>query len=163
VNIKELSDEEAFIVQLTENLQRKDLSEEEKSRALGELARRTGWNAQQIADKLKMSYRWVLMYLPDEFKNIDKVEAGKAGGEATAEEYRKSQESAANLAPKSEDLGQPTESALERGIENEVLAPPKTPEPEPIDVAVFTCTICNEEYRVSHVKPGVHELELVKK
>jgi len=68
VLIKTLSDEQAFILQLTENLQRRDLTEEEKSRGLGELARRTKWNAQQIADKLKMSYQWVMKYLPDEFK-----------------------------------------------------------------------------------------------
>jgi ParB/RepB/Spo0J family partition protein len=173
--IRALSDDDAFVIQLTENLQRKDLSEEEKSRALGELARRTGWNAQQIADKLKMSYRWVLTYLPAEFKDKDKIEAGKAGGEATAQEYRESQQSAASLAPKSEDIRQeptptpeheePTEEPPipEEGVgfEPPTLAGP--PEPEPIDVAEFTCKICDEVYRISHVKPGVHELELMKR
>lgn len=73
VIIKTLTDEEAFILQLTENLQRKDLTEEEKTRGLKELARRTKWSPQQIADKLKMSYTWVMKYLPDEFKekNLD--------------------------------------------------------------------------------------------
>jgi ParB family chromosome partitioning protein len=85
VTIRFLSDEEAFTLQLTENLQRKDLSEEEKTRALGELAKRTGWNAQQIADKLKMSYTWVVKYLPEEFKDREMAELGKRGGEAKAE------------------------------------------------------------------------------
>jgi ParB-like chromosome segregation protein Spo0J len=85
VTIRFLSDEEAFTLQLTENLQRKDLSEEEKTRALGELAKRTGWNAQQIADKLKMSYTWVVKYLPEEFKDGEMAELGKRGGEAKAE------------------------------------------------------------------------------
>jgi len=57
--LKELTDEEALVIQFTENLHRKDWTEEEKTRALGELAKRTKWNAQQIADKLKMSYQWV--------------------------------------------------------------------------------------------------------
>lgn len=82
VTIRFLSDEEAFTLQLTENLQRKDLSEEEKSRALGELAKRTGWNAQQIADKLKMSYTWVVKYLPTEYKDEEKAKAGALGGES---------------------------------------------------------------------------------
>jgi len=57
--LKQLTDEEALVIQFTENLHRKDWTEEEKTRALGELAKRTKWNAQQIADKLKMSYQWV--------------------------------------------------------------------------------------------------------
>lgn len=78
VTIRFLSDEEAFTLQLTENLQRKDLSEEEKTRALGELAKRTGWNAQQIADKLKMSERWVYKYLPGEFKQPEPEQLASA-------------------------------------------------------------------------------------
>ena len=85
VAIRFLSDEEAFTLQLTENLQRKDLSEGEKTRALGELAKRTGWNAQQIADKLKMSYTWVTKYLPAEFKDEEKAKAGAIGGETKSE------------------------------------------------------------------------------
>jgi ParB/RepB/Spo0J family partition protein len=85
VIIRFWSDEEAFVLQLTENLQRKDLSEEEKTRALGELARKTGWTAQQIADKLKMSYRWVAKYLPSEFKDQEMAELGKLGAESKAD------------------------------------------------------------------------------
>jgi ParB/RepB/Spo0J family partition protein len=87
-NIKMLNDEEASIIQFTENSQRKDYSEEEKSRALGELARRFGWSAQQIADKLKMSYTWVTKYLPSEFKDKEMASLGKLGGEAKAEVER---------------------------------------------------------------------------
>lgn len=85
VIIKWLTDEEAFIIQATENLQRKDWTEEEKTRYLGWLAKKTGWNAQQIADKLKMSYQWVVKYLPSEFKAEQQSEAGKASGVARAE------------------------------------------------------------------------------
>jgi ParB/RepB/Spo0J family partition protein len=85
VIIKWLTDEETFIIQATENLQRKDWTEEEKTRYLGWLAKKTGWSAQQIADKLKMSYQWVVKYLPSEFKAEQQSEAGKASGVARAE------------------------------------------------------------------------------
>jgi ParB/RepB/Spo0J family partition protein len=94
VIITRLTDDEAYIVQAIENLQRKDWTEEEKTRYLGWLAKKTGWNAQQISEKLKMSYTWVLKYLPIEFKAEEKVEAGRLGGEARAEVYRESQDSA---------------------------------------------------------------------
>jgi hypothetical protein len=104
VTIRLLSDEEAFTLQLTENLQRKDLSEEEKARALGELAKRTGWNAQQIADKLKMSYAWVCRYLPEEFKAAEKVEAGRIGGEVLKQRYE--EEAALRRRAESQDTRQ---------------------------------------------------------
>ena len=94
--LKELTDEEALVIQFTENLHRKDWTEEEKTRALGELAKRTRWNVQQIADKLKRSERWVYKYLPEEFKNKEMSDLGKLGGEATAES------AAARRAPNSE-------------------------------------------------------------
>jgi ParB/RepB/Spo0J family partition protein len=104
VTIRFLSDEEAFVLHLTENLQRKDLSEEEKSRALGELAKRTGWNAQQIADKLKMSYTWVVKYLPSEFKDEEKAKAGAIGGETKSETLQHS--ATRRVAEESEDSRQ---------------------------------------------------------
>jgi hypothetical protein len=67
------------------------------------------------------------------------------------------------------------ETQLEHGIDSEAAYKesgneiPETkpvevpePKPEPVDVAEFTCKICGETYRISHVKPGVHELELMK-
>jgi ParB/RepB/Spo0J family partition protein len=83
--IKVLSDEEALDICLIENLHRKDLSEDEKSRALAYYAKTRKWNAQQIADHLNMSYTWVVKYLPDEFKQKEMVELGKMGGEARAD------------------------------------------------------------------------------
>jgi len=97
--VKQLTDEEALVIQFTENLHRKDWTEEEKIRALGELARRTKWNAQQIADKLKRSNAWVCRYLPNEFKDKEKMEAGKLGGAALRESYTALQRGA-----KSEDI-----------------------------------------------------------
>lgn len=80
VIIKELSDVEAFVIQLSENIQRRDLTEEEKTMALAELAEKTGWNATEISKKINMSYSWVAKYLPSEFKDETKAEAGQIGG-----------------------------------------------------------------------------------
>jgi ParB/RepB/Spo0J family partition protein len=83
--IRTLTDEEASVCALIENIHRRDLSDEEKSQALAEFARTRHWNAQQIADHIKMSPTWVYKYLPDEFKQKDMAELGKMGGEAKAD------------------------------------------------------------------------------
>jgi ParB/RepB/Spo0J family partition protein len=134
VSIRFLSDEEAFTLQLTENLQRKDLSEEEKTRALGELAKRTGWNAQQIADKLKMSYAWVCRYLPEEFKAAEKVEAGRIGGEVLKQRYE--EEAALRRRAESQDTRQgippsvTSPQEVRRAAQPEQLSEPLGPQPE---------------------------------
>lgn len=86
--IRELSDEDALVLQATENLQRQGLSDSEKKRIVTELAKRCKLNAQGIADKLGMSYQWVVMYLPKEFKDEVKAEAGKLGGLAKGLSYQ---------------------------------------------------------------------------
>jgi ParB/RepB/Spo0J family partition protein len=134
VTIRFLSDEEAFTLQLTENLQRKDLSEEEKARALGELAKRTGWNAQQIADKLKMSYAWVCRYLPEEFKTAEKVEAGRIGGEVLKQRYE--EEAALRRRAESQDTRQgippsvTSPQEIRRAAQPEQLSESLGPQPE---------------------------------
>ena len=135
VTIRFLSDEEAFTLQLTENLQRKDLSEEEKTRALGELAKRTGWNAQRIADKLKMSYAWVCRYLPEEFKAAEKVEAGRIGGEVLKQRYE--EEAALRRRAESQDTRQgippsvTSPQEIRRAAQPEQLSESLGPQPEP--------------------------------
>jgi ParB family chromosome partitioning protein len=59
-----------------------------------------------------------------------------------------------------EHLPLPSESSI-GSSQKEHVEPPE-PKPEPVDVAEFTCKICGETYRISHVKLGVHELELMK-
>jgi len=113
VIVKSLSDVDAFVIQLSENLQRKDLTEEEKSMALAELAKKTKWNAQQIADKIKMSYRWVCLYLPQDFKDQEKARAGALGGESKS---LTAQHAAASLAPKPQDLTVPTSTQPQEPI-----------------------------------------------
>lgn len=80
--VRKLSDEETAVLQLIENLQRKDLTDEETTASLAFLAKLTTWPPKMIAERLKRSYTWVLLHLPDEFKDKEKAKAGQKGGEA---------------------------------------------------------------------------------
>ncbi|MCJ7559152.1 ParB/RepB/Spo0J family partition protein [Candidatus Bathyarchaeota archaeon] len=104
--VRAMSDEEVAVCNLIENIHRKDLSDKEKTKALGEIARTWGLNAQQIAEEVRMSYAWVAKYLPDEFKDKTAIERGIAGGQATAEAYRESQDTSLRRQEESEDTRQ---------------------------------------------------------
>jgi len=182
VVIKPLTDDEALIIQLIENVQRKDLSEEDKTRTLQELAKRTKWTPQEIADHLNMSYTWVMKYLPSEFKAEEKAEAGKAGGEARAEAYRESQDFATRRVAETEpevehqvaraaevqrnprwtepSMPQP---AVTTSIPSTSGAPePPAPKPEFVDIGEFECSECHQKFHVKHIARNLHRLELVR-
>ena len=57
--VRTLSADDAYVIDLVENLQRQDLSAEEEADALGELVRTRGWTLQQVADALKRSVGYV--------------------------------------------------------------------------------------------------------
>jgi ParB/RepB/Spo0J family partition protein len=76
VIVRDLSDEDALILQATENLQRQGLSEPEKTRIVNELASRFGFNGKEISERVKKSYEWVMMYLSSDFKDKTKAAAG---------------------------------------------------------------------------------------
>jgi len=57
--IKELSDRDALLFGLVENLQREDLTWAEEARALAKLQEVTGWSGREIARKIGKSCRWV--------------------------------------------------------------------------------------------------------
>lgn len=81
--VVEVADDElAMDIHFIENLHRADLTGEEKRVSLGNYARIRKLDAKQIAERLNMSYSCVLLYLPSEFKDKVKAEAGKLGGEA---------------------------------------------------------------------------------
>ena len=67
--IRELSDEEAFQIQSAENVHRKDLSEQEKTKLVTFYAEHFKKKPNEIAEKLGMSYSWVVKYLPDKYKD----------------------------------------------------------------------------------------------
>ncbi len=171
VLIKTLSDEEAFILQLTENLQRRDLTEEEKTHSLAELARRTKWTAQEIADKLKMSYRWVAKYLPSEFKDKDMAELGKLGAESKAySEKEQDLHVAARHAAESALTQTPTApipgecDALEQPpiLPSTSKSPEIKPRASAIDTGLgITCSECQQTFTLIHVGNNLHRLQKI--
>ena len=56
------------IARLIANVCRRDISSEEKTEWLKQIATLTGWTPKQIAANLPVSYTWVMKYLPDEYK-----------------------------------------------------------------------------------------------
>jgi ParB/RepB/Spo0J family partition protein len=105
--IKSLNDLEANTLQLVENFQRKDLTDEEKTAALDNYAEVHGLKAKQIAENLGRSYSWVVTYLSPKYKDEIKAEAGRLGGEAKAEAYRESQDFATSRVAEPELARQP--------------------------------------------------------
>lgn len=56
------------IARLVANVCRRDVPAEEKTEWLKQIATMTGWSPKEIAEKLPVSYSWVMKYIPDEFK-----------------------------------------------------------------------------------------------
>jgi ParB-like chromosome segregation protein Spo0J len=57
--VRNVSADQAYVLDLIENLQRQDLSAEEEADALGELIRARGWTLQQVANTIKRSVGYV--------------------------------------------------------------------------------------------------------
>jgi ParB/RepB/Spo0J family partition protein len=57
--VRNVSADQAYVLDLIENLQRQDLSAEEEADALGELIRARAWTLQQVADTIKRSVGYV--------------------------------------------------------------------------------------------------------
>jgi ParB family chromosome partitioning protein len=57
--VRSVNADEAYLLDLIENLQREDLSPEEEANAFGELIRTRGWTVQQVADSVKRSVAFV--------------------------------------------------------------------------------------------------------
>jgi ParB/RepB/Spo0J family partition protein len=57
--VRSVSADDAYLLDLIENLQREDLKAEEEADALGELIRTRGWTVQQVADSIKRSVAYV--------------------------------------------------------------------------------------------------------
>jgi len=83
--------------------ERRNVPAEEKKALLNQIAKMTGWTPKQIAEDLGWSEQTIYRYLSTEFKNPEKIEAGKAGGQAIAQAYIESQDSALSLRPESQD------------------------------------------------------------
>lgn len=57
--VRTVNADEAYLLDLIENLQREDLSAEEEADAFSELTRTRGWTVQQVADSVKRSVAYV--------------------------------------------------------------------------------------------------------
>src|SRR5690242_13867935 len=57
--VRNVDADQAYVVDLVENLQREDLSPEEEADALGELIRARGWTLEQVAAGIKRSVGYV--------------------------------------------------------------------------------------------------------
>ncbi len=57
--VRSVSADDAYLLDLIENLQREDLSADEEADAFGELVRTRGWTLQQVADSVKRSVAYV--------------------------------------------------------------------------------------------------------
>lgn len=88
VIIRDLTDEQALEIEGVENLDRNDLTDSEKTRLCVEWAKRENpktkkpYTATEIPEKVHRSYSWVVSFLPSEFKDQKRADAGKLGGEA---------------------------------------------------------------------------------
>jgi ParB/RepB/Spo0J family partition protein len=107
--VKSLSNVDAIVAQLTENLQRKDLTEEEKSTAVATLKKETGWNVKQIAEHLKKGERWVYKYLPSELKGPEpeQLAKGRIESQESLDSARRALSSKSQDTVKSQDTAQP--------------------------------------------------------
>jgi len=57
--VRTVNADEAYLLDLIENLQREDLSAEDEADAFGELIRTRGWTVQQVADSVKRAVSYV--------------------------------------------------------------------------------------------------------
>jgi ParB/RepB/Spo0J family partition protein len=57
--VRSVNADDAYLLDLIENLQREDLSPEEEADAFGELIRTRGWTIQEVADSVKRSVAYV--------------------------------------------------------------------------------------------------------
>jgi hypothetical protein len=90
-----------LVTRLVSNVCRRRMKDEEKTQILSEIAELTKWTPKEIAQFTGASYQWVTKYLPKEYKDATKVEAGKLGGEALRQAYKSA---ALQNRPKSQDI-----------------------------------------------------------
>lgn len=98
VVVKDLSDEEVLQIQGSENLNRNDLTDNEKTRLVSEWAK-LGYDAKTTSEKIHKSYSFVVKYLPSKFKDQTKAEAGQVGGLESGASRREAKQQAETSHP----------------------------------------------------------------
>jgi hypothetical protein len=70
------------------NFCRRKLTDKEKRDAMVAFHLKTGWSPKEMAERLPVSYSFIMKYLPDEYKHKDFVELGSKGGVASVASRR---------------------------------------------------------------------------
>ena len=186
VIIKTLTDQESYEIQLIENIQRKDLAGIEKARMLNEMLTRFPNEYpthETLAFKIGKSREWVTNHLRMlQLDNIvsretmEKVTEGQAR-EILSAPAEKQHEIVSRIAETGEV---PSMRAIRQTVQPEpvtvstpgtsstlstcIEAPePTAPKPEPVDVADFTCSVCNQDFRIVHVAHNLHRFDPIRK
>lgn len=139
LNIK--TDEQYALAKLIANLHRRKMKEEEKSEKLAEIAELTGWSPNTIAEKVGMSYSWVVKYLPNKYKVEEKAKAGRVGGVKSGASRREAETVVEGIQPReafeaSASLTEETETVV---VEPQVAEESKKS-------GTFKCRACLEVY-----------------
>jgi len=158
------------LARLIVNVCRRQVSAQEKTEILSEIAKLTKWSPQQISEATGMSKRWVLAYLPEEYKRSEPEELERA---RLAREKMPEIAKEPETEPETVTTSTPTQE-VERRTSSVPISPqdqhiptsepitPEAPAPESLDVAEITCKVCGEEYRFVHYSRGDHRLLLQK-
>jgi len=174
VIIKQLSDQEAYEIQLSENIQRRDLSDMEKARMLDYMIKTFGYLQKDLAKKLSKSEAWVSQHLA--MLDLEKLHPGEVDiGKITEKQAReilsapeeKREEildkiNESGVVPSARELHQiayelhEPEEAKESTIVGQPKEEPKAPEPEPLLTGFeWTCPECGKKFIINHVDyPG---------
>lgn len=185
-HVKVLSDQEAYEVQLIENIQRKDLSDMEKARMLDYMIKKFNYTQEQLAQKLGKNQSWISRHLSMlqvdnimprgimEKEDITERQAREllAAPEEKREEILEGAKERGEF-PSSREIrraAQPESKSSEEELEEqeestEAPSPteePATPKPEAIDIGEFECPECHQQFLVEHVNRNLHRLRPVK-
>ena len=162
--IRPYNREEAYLLGLIENIQRKDISDYEKGRRLKQLMEefpQTYPTQEALAKMIGKSVSWISRHI-EAFETAEAVKPylpiGKIENlpESSLRELRKLPEEERLKVLKSLDEA-PPEGPREKPLSARRIA--EKAGPEPIDTGeVWTCTVCKEKFRLIHYNFGKHKL-----
>jgi ParB family chromosome partitioning protein len=133
-NIRILSDQEAYEVQFSENIQREDLSDMEKARMLNFLTTKFGYTQEALAQKLGKTKGWVSQHIS--MLELEKVYPGKLQtGKLTERQAREilaaPEEKREEIIDQINETGKiPSAREIRRAVQPEQLPEPIGAQPE---------------------------------
>jgi len=158
VNIRILSDEEAYGACFAENIQRRDLSDMEKARMLDYLTKQFGYTQEQMAQKLGKERGWVARHLA--MLNLENVSPGIQTGTLTERQAREilaaPPEKQEEILNKINETGQvPSAREIHAEVHTVSCAWCGDPVAEPVHIdGKFYCVDCAELVQAEK-KPGL--------